>query len=728
MDTLARTDRPLKLSAVALLAITFVVVGLGMGVAGEGAGPADAGNDLDDATEIGVGSWPGTIFRNATDEDVADYYRFPYEEGSVVEARALLEENSSTHLDVYLRVFDRERNQVVAFELPRLGAEEGFASLTNDLVDGPDYYFAITWDGSSLVEFSINYTLSVNQSDFAQEDAMTLGDVSRDYLDAYPLAKGEWTGSVGGPDMDWEADLNSDGGDMYRLTPEEGLFIKVSITLDWKSDLRDRNLVMSLENSTGGVLDLVIVSEEGRTEGIRFFPHSLDPLYVNVTSTAVINNYTLEITTQVPGADGDGNADAGEDPDHAMDLDRPVMPGKMMRGHGAEDLADYFELSFTSSGFVEVTLTLRSGTASPSNVVFRVVDHTKAEFWNFTMSSLDEPKRFAALTNSLHPTLRYYFGVTWEGAENVPFEFRYELASAVGPSQDDASTGEDVTNTTNGAPAISLDTPVKGTVGGTNPQWGEDLNADGADVYEVQPTGGAFVVVKATLDTFEGARRVGFDLMLLDQAGNLLVGPLSLFEVGDEEGFKHYVGTSLPVYVLVSSESESCDYTVLASLEEPPDIDLYIPSMAVTPSKPEPDTEVVITVVVASTIIIEEPTEIRVEVFVGGNKLAEQDVIFDNSDQEAVTFTWTAPSSSTDVTAYIDTLNAIPWESDKTNNEMTIHVEVGTDDGDDDGDDSLGMMFWVLILVGVIAVVILGTVAYVVFGDHDAEDEEPEDY
>jgi hypothetical protein len=87
-------------------------------------------------------------------------------------------------------------------------------------------------------------------------------------------------------------------------------------------------------------------------------------------------------------------------------------------------------------------------------------------------------------------------------------------------------------------------------------------------------------------------------------------------------------------------------------------------------------------------------------------------------------------SSSTDLTVHIDTLNAIPWETDKTNNERTIHVEVGTGDGDGDGDgdSDQGMMFWVLVLVGVIAVVILGTVVYVVFGGHDAEDEEPEDY
>jgi hypothetical protein len=188
----------------------------------------------------------------------------------------------------------------------------------------------------------------------------------------------------------------------------------------------------------------------------------------------VINNYTLQIIFEVPGAYGDGNADAGEDPDHAMDLDRPPMPGTIMRGHGAEDLADFFDLTFESSAFVEVTLTLRSGTSSPSNVVFRVLDHTKVEVVNFTMSDLDAPKRFAALTHSRFPTLRYYFGITWEGPENVSFEFRYELTNVVGEAQDDAGTGEDISNSTSGAESVSFDDPVTGTVGGTN-RWGGRL-------------------------------------------------------------------------------------------------------------------------------------------------------------------------------------------------------------------------------------------------------------
>ncbi len=729
MEAFVRIARPMGLPFIGLLMLAVASLLIAMPAFAEGNGDGDAGDDLASAIEIGRGTWTGTIFRNSTMEDPADYYRFPFPGGAVVEARAVLDGTSTTHLDVNFRVFDQDLHQVISLDFPQLGSEETFAALTNDLVEEPDYYFAITWEGSSLVDFQINYTLFVNHSDFTQDDALSGGDAPATYEEAFLLVEGDHTGSVGGSDVGWEFDHNADGGDMFVLSPEEGLFVKVTITLDWKSTFRDRSLILALENSTGGVLDLVGINEEGASEVIRFFPKTQDAVYLNVTSTSVINNYTLRIVFEVPGADGDGNADAGEDPDHAMDLDRPLMPGTIMRGHGAEDLADYFDLTFESSAFVEVTLTLRSGTTSPSNLVFRVLDHTKVEVVNFTMSDLDAPKRFASLTHSRFPTLRYYFGITWEGPEDVTFEFRYELTNVVGETQDDAGTGEDVSNTTSGAESVSFDDPVTGTIGGTNPQWSHDLNVDGADIYELFPTSGKFLKVKAGLDGFEGERRVGFDIYLVDQAADLLVKPHSLFIVGDEEEFTHYISYSLPVYVVVTSESESCDYTIVVSLEDPPDIDIFVASMSVTPSRPEPETEATITIVVGSSVVIGTETQIRVELFDGGNKLAEQDVIFDDTDQVVVTFPWTVPSSSTDLTALVDTLNVIAWDKDKDNNEMTIHVEVGPEEPDNGSDDEgRDMMFWIMVLVGVIALVILVAVLYVVFGGHDAEDEEPEEY
>ena len=715
--------RPSLLFGLALLAVIALLATPG---SAEGPGEGDAGGDLDGATEIDVGTWNGSIFRNETEEDVADYYVFAFTPGTVVEADVSLSDTSTTHLEVHYRIYDRDRAEVVSMNFPRLGLPLPFAVLTNDEVADPVYYFAVTWDGSFLVEYRVNYTLTVMVSGTVQDDAASGTDAPRTRDGAFPIIMGEHNGSVGGLDLGWYGDANADRGDMYVITPEEGLFMKVELTLTRASIIRDRNLALALENSTGGVLDFVTVGEEGQKVTFRYFPANTSDVYLNITTTAAFNNYTLLIYTQVPGADGDGRADAGEDPDHAMELDRPVMPGIIMRGHGTEDLADYFELEFTSSQFVEVDLTLLTGTASPAHVRFHVLDYTKSEVVNFTFAGLDEPRRFAALSNAQHATLRYYFGIMWEGPDEGAFEFRYELSHVLGPGQDDMDSGKDVGNTTSRAPTVSLNTPVTGSLGGSNPQWEHDSNVDGSDVYEVLPTPGKFVVVSGSLDAFYAKRQVGFDVQLEDQSGKVLLKPQSVFEVGDELEMRLYVGSGLPVYVRVTSESEMCNYTIVVALEEPPDVDLFVGNLSVTPDRPGPGTEATITVIVASTTLINPATQIRVEVYAGGNLLDYTDVIFDNSDQETVTFPWTVPSSDTDVTVEIDTLNAIPWEP-KDNNAATIRVKVGPDDNGNGGEDP-ALLRWVLMLVAVIIAVIVIGVAYVVLRGGQAEDEGPEDY
>jgi hypothetical protein len=568
----------------------------------------------------------------------------------------------------------------------------------------------------------------VSVSNTTQDDAGSGGDAPRAREDALGIAAGQQNGSVGGIDLDWSEDANADRGDMYSLSPEAGLFVKVELELTRASIVRERNLALALENGTGHVLDFISVGTEGQKVSFRYYASTEAPLYLNLTSSAVANNYTLTLRFLVPGADGEGRADAGEDPDHAMDIDGPEIPGTIMRGHGAEDLADYFELTFETATFVEVVMTLRTGTASTAQVRFRVLDYTKAEVVNYTFGGLDEPRRFAALSNSEHAVLKYYLGVTWEGSEEADFEFRYELARVLGPEQDDMGRGEDVGNTTSGAPSVSLDTPVSGSVGGSSPQWEEDANVDGSDVYEVLPVVGKFVEVSGRLDGFHAQRRVGFDVQLEDQSGDLLLKPQSVFEVGDELSMRLYVGSSLPIYVRVSSESEMCNYTLVVSMEDPPEVDLFVGNLSVTPARPEPGGSATITVIVSSTTLVNPATQVRVEVFAGGNLLDHADVIFDNSDQETVTISWTVPSSDTEVTAQVDTLNAIPWEP-KENNGATIKVGVGPDDGNGgDGGDGPTLMFWIMVLVLVIIVAIVVAVAYVMLRGGQAEDEDPEDY
>jgi hypothetical protein len=480
-------------------------------------------------------------------------------------------------------------------------------------------------------------------------------------------------------------------------------------------------------NSTGGELGTISTDQVDRTVSLRYFPPTAANLYLKLTTTAEGLNYSLTVTTIEPGADAGKRADAGENVDHAMDLDENGLSGILMRGDGATDDADFYELEFNSGQFVEVSLTLRSGTAAASNILFHIMDLSKGEVVNFTFSGLDEPHRFASLTNSEFPILRYYVGVTWEGGEN-DFEFHYDIEVSLGPSQNDKGTGKDVTNTSSGAPTLVEGTGVSGSVGGSNPQWSHDLNVDGADMYELTPTANSFVVVSASLDAFTGKRQLGFDLRLEDQAGTLLELE-SVFDVEDTLELRYFATSGVPLYAVVVSESEMCDYSIAFVIEPPPEVDLFIDNITITPSKPEPKQQATLTVIIKSTTVALTSNIIRVEVYAGGDKLDHLDVIFEGTDEVVATFTWTVPSSTTDLIVRIDTLDAIPFETHEDNNAKSLRVTIGDDgNGGNGGDDETNMWYWILILVGVVALAIAVAVGFVWLKGHGSDEDEGEDY
>ncbi len=714
---------------IAILALIAALLVLASPAIGDGPDEVDAGGTVQDAKVLEPGIWEGGIERNDTLNDTADFFSIGFEGGTIVSLEATVLPTSSTHLEVNMRVLDRTGVEVVALSFPAVGAPMVFATLTNDDVEDPVYYVGMTWDGSLIPDFDVDYSLVVEVGNFSQDDAGTGGDVNSTAELAHRLTEGWISGMVGGVDTSWGHDANADGRDMYTVMPEPERFLNLDITLEGGETERGSDLIVTLENSTGGVIDQVVVSKFSKPLRVRYYPVTLADVFVNVSTSAVSLNYTITVSTEEPGADAGKRADAGEDPDHAMDVDADLMTGVIMRGLNAEDPADFFELEFDSGMFVQVWLTLRSGTVDPRNVVFHVYDLSKAEVVNFTFSELDTPRRFASLTNSRFPTLRYYLSVTWEG-DDRDFEYRYELKTAVGFKQNDLGQGKDITNESSGAPSLSLDSTVGGTVGGSSPQWGHDQNADGADVLELLPSANQFLVVQASLVGFNGERRLGFDVKLEDQSGTLL-GLESVFAVGESLELRYFAPSSQPVYAVVVSESESCDYTIRATTEPPPSIDLSVGEIALTPSKPTTGTSITVTVTLKSSTAAVPSELIRVELYAGGDLLESRDIVFEGTDEVVQAFTWRAVYGTTTLTVHIDTLDAIPFETDEDNNSGSVSVEVrdkganGNGNGDDAG---LPMWTWVAILVIIIVVAIVTAVAFVVAKGHGAEDEEPEDY
>ena len=95
------------------------------------------------------------------------------------------------------------------------------------------------------------------------------------------------------------------------------------------------------------------------------------------------------------------------------------------------------------------------------------------------------------------------------------------------------------------------------------------------------------------------------------------------------------------------------------------------------------------------------------------------------------TFTWRAIYGTTTISVRIDTLDAIPYETDEANNERSTIADVrdkGENGNGNGGDGGLPTWVWIALLIVIIAVAIAIAVGFVVAKGHEAEDEEPEDY
>jgi hypothetical protein len=181
--------------------------------------------------------------------------------------------------------------------------------------------------------------------------------------------------------------------------------------------------------------------------------------------------------------------------------------------------------------------------------------------------------------------------------------------------------------------------------------------------------------------------------------------------------------------VIVVSESEMCNYTVTVSIEAPPDVDILIEDVTLTPSKPEPLQQVTVTVILRTTTLDLPTNIIRVEIHAGGDLLEYRDLLLETTQEVVTSFTWTTPSTDTDLTVMVDTLDAVPFETNEGNNARTLQVKLtgGDGNGGKNGDDTSNWL-WIGILVGGVAAAIIIALVVVVTRGHEAEDDEPEDY
>jgi len=417
----------------------------------------------------------------------------------------------------------------------------------------------------------------------------------------------------------------------------------------------------------------------------------------------------------VATADGPGAGDAGASIDRSLALPQGTWNGSLLRNATVNDTEDFYSFEFDSAQLVECVVVLAPAASHYEGVRLHIHDRSGAEVVNFTFAGLAAPVRFSSLTNMAFPSLRYYFAVAWHGSAVAAFSVPYNITVRASARQDDAGTRGDVGNSSSRAEELDVGASVHGAIGGPLPQWGKDLNADVADVYEVTPSANRFMVVRATLDAMSSSRQWGFDVRVVDQNDRILQQE-PLLRVGDNVTIRQFADTFAPLFVVVVSESEACNYTVSVEEEPPAAIDLFVASINVTPPQPIANRPATITVTFRSTSAAVPGEGIACSIRAGNDELWSDELLFDATGTAVQEVSWNAVYGTTAITARVDILDDVPWETREDNNALTVEATARDpgEDGDGDGDGNGGGMDWVWLALGLIAVcaAIAAAVAY----------------
>ena len=454
--------------------------------------------------------------------------------------------------------------------------------------------------------------------------------------------------------------------------------------------------------------------EDGRTHG-RSGARSTRAVALVAPAMALLALALLSALAITVLADGPGAGDAGPSIEHAIAVPAGTWNGSLIRNSTMNDTADFYSFEFPGSSFIEMTVTVLPSSPAFEPVRYYVYDRMGGEVVNFTFSGSGVPARFASLTNQAFPTIRYYLSVEWRGSATAGFTVLYKITLVADGRQDDAGTRGDVGNDSAHAAPLALGESVTGSIGGSLPLWKDDQNVDGADVYEVTPTAKRFLVLTAKLDSTHAERKRGFDLRVTDQSGKILA-QRPVLAVGDSVVVKQYADTSLPFYALILSESESCNYTLTASDEAPPEIDLYISNISVAPPRPIAGRPATISIVFKSTSAAVPATDITAQVFAGTDKLWEGKIAFDATGTARQDVTWTAIYGPSKILVKVDTEDFIPYESNEGNNQASIDVTALDPGEDGDGGDGQGgngtEWVWLAAAIVLIIAAIAVAVAY----------------
>jgi hypothetical protein len=321
----------------------------------------DAGNSLSAATTIQAGS--GTGYIDSTDTN--DYYKVSVSSGQTVSVSMTPPSGS----DFDLKLYDPNQSQVASSSLG--GSQTDTVTYTATF--SGDYYICVhLWSGSGI--YSMNVTVTGGTT---QNDANSGQDAGNSFAQALAIGAGSYTGFVDSTDTD----------DYYKVNLSSGQTIEVYLTPPSGSDF---DLYLYDPNQT--LLDFSTLSGS-QTDTVSSVAITSGGYYVRVKrwSGSGVYSFTVWLSSVAAQNDWNSGRDAGNSRDQAL----AISPGSGTGYLDSTDTNDYYKITTTSSGEIDVILTPPTGSdfdlylydSNGSQVTSSVRSGSQTDIINYTATS-----------------------------------------------------------------------------------------------------------------------------------------------------------------------------------------------------------------------------------------------------------------------------------------------------------------------------------------------------
>ena len=322
----------------------------------------DAGNTLSAATAIATNT-SGTGYIDST--DTTDYYKISVTSGQTVSVSMTPPSGS----DFDLKLYDANQSQVASSSL---GGSQTDSVTYTATSSGYLYICVYQWSGSGIYSMTVTVTGGT-----AQNDANSGQDAGNSFVQALTIGAGSYTGFIDSTDTD----------DYYKVNLSSGQTIWVSLIPPYGSDfdlyLYDPNQT-SVASSTLGSSQTDTVSYVATSSGYHY-------IRIKQWSGSGVYSFTVWLSSVATQNDWSSGQDAGDSRDQAL----AISPGSGSGYLDSTDTNDYYKITTTSSGGIDVILTPPTGSdfdlylydSNGSQVASSTLGGSQTDTINYTATS-----------------------------------------------------------------------------------------------------------------------------------------------------------------------------------------------------------------------------------------------------------------------------------------------------------------------------------------------------